>query len=256
MFVRFIRLPVSEGQESAFAAWYGARVIPALSKVHGCAFAGLLTPWRGVEHHRSLTIWRNAGAASAYERSGLYHELLREAEPMLSNRTEWRVRPGKGDSTDAEIREIPPEGFVVDAGDGVQCRLGEGIETAFVRIVSVRVAPDHIGEFVSAYSNKILPAVRAQPGFVGGLLAEDTEEVGDCLSITLWEREEDAARYEMSGAFKELIEGVKNTFSPIYTWASELAGESDREAGDPRLQAPRISSYQLVMSKKLNSSKR
>jgi heme-degrading monooxygenase HmoA len=252
MFVRFVPLLVRDGQEAAFAAWYRERIIPALSGVHGCVFAGLLTPWRG-EEHRSLTIWRNSGAASAYERSGLYHELLAEAAPMLSSRNEWTVRAGREPNagTDAQVREIPPEGFLVDAGDGAAGRLGESIDTAFVRIVAARIAPDHIGEFVSAYSNKILPAVRAQPGFRGGLLAEDRNEEGTCLSITLWDREEDATRYEMSGAFAKLVDEVKETFSPIYAWGTELAGGEGRNEGDPRLQAVKVSSYQLVLGKRL-----
>jgi heme-degrading monooxygenase HmoA len=250
MFVRFVRLQVREGREAAFAEWYRERVIPALARTHGCVFAGLLTPWRGVDHHRSLTIWRNAGAAAAYERSGLYHELLEEASPMLSPKTEWVVRGGQapGATTDAGIREIPPEGFLIDAGDGAQGRLGESIETAFVRFVSVRIAPDHIGEFVSAYSNRILPRLRAQPGFRGGMLAEDRTEVGTCLSITLWDREEDALRYELE-TFPALVEGVKGTFSPIYDWAAELAG-GERE--DPRRDAIRVSSYQLVTGQRLD----
>jgi heme-degrading monooxygenase HmoA len=254
MFVRFVRLRVSEGREGEFAAWYRARVIPALSGVQGCVFAGLLTPWRS-EDHRSLTIWRNSSAANAYERSGLYHELLREAEPLLASGTEWKVRLSRDSSglNDAEIREIPPDGFVIDAGDGAASRLGRELDTAFVRFVSVRVAPDRIGEFVSAYSNHILPTLRLQPGFRGGLLAEDCAGDGACLSITLWDREEDATRYEMSGAFAELVDDVKDTFSPVYTWQRALAGAGER---DPRLAAPKVSSYQLVMGRRLIEDRR
>lgn len=254
MFVRFVRLRVREGQERAFADWYRDRVIPELSAMQGCVFAGLLTPWRG-EDHLSLTIWRNSGAAGAYERSGLYHELLREAEPMLSPRTEWKLRlgPDSGGLADATVREIPPEGFVIDAGDGTAGRLDTSFDTAFVRFVSVRIAPDHIGEFVSAYSNRILPALRAQPGFRGGLLAEDRSGVGACLSITLWEREEDAMRYEMSGSFAGLVDGVKDTFSPVYSWQSALTGQHERDA---RLDAPKVKSYLLVMGKRLTDDRR
>jgi len=248
MFVRFVRLRVREGQEARFVDWYRSRVIPELSEMQGCVFAGLLTPWRG-EEHRSLTIWRNAGAAAAYERSGLYHQLLREAEPMLSSRTEWRLRLGResGGLTDAEVREIPPEGFVINAGDGAASRLGKAFDTAFVRIVSIRIDPDRIGEFVTNYSNRILPALRLQPGFRGGLLAEQSD--GDaCLSISIWDREEDATRYEMSGTFEDLTDSVKETFSPVYSWRMTLA-----DGRDPRAAAPKVSSYQLVLGKRLTS---
>jgi len=250
MFVRFVRMRVLDGKEPEFVEWYRSRVIPALSAMQGCVFAGLLTPWRS-EDHRSLTVWRTTSAAVAYERSGLYHELLAEAAPMLSGRTEWRARLTResGETTDAEVREIPPDGFVIDAGDGAVGRLGDAFDSAFVRIVSIRVAPDRIGEFVSAYSNTLLPALRQQAGFLGGLLAEGTGDDGACLSISIWAREEDAARYELSGSFAELTESVKGTFSPVYTWGLALDDKADR---DPLLAAPKVSSYQLVVGKKLD----
>lgn len=256
MYVRFVRLPVEVGKEAAFAAWYRDRVIPALGGAQGCLFAGLLTPWQGDEH-RSLTIWRTSGAAGAYERSGLYRELLAEAEPMLARRIDWLERPPDdeertGEVSEARIRELPPEGFVVDAGDGAAARLGSEIETAFVRMVSVRVAPDRIGEFVSAYSNRILPAVRRQAGFRGGLLAEEAGDEGGFLSITLWEREQDALRYETSGEFAALTDSVKETFSPIYSFASALSGSGE----DPLRQIPKVSSYRLVMGKRLVDGRR
>ena len=266
MFVRFVRLRVREGQESAFVEWYGARVIPALARTHGCVCAGLLTPWRSDEH-RSLTIWRTAGAASAYERSGLFAELRREAEPMLARRDEASAPTTEtpeataaspiggeaGELRDAEIRGLPPEGFLIDAGDGAANRLGRELDTAFVRFVSLRLAPDRIGEFVTLYSNRILPTLRAQAGYRGGFLAEERGDGAAFLSITLWDREEDAMRYEMSGAFLQLVDEVKETFSPVYAWQAALAGGREE---DPRLAAPEVSSYQLVMSSRLNDDRR
>jgi len=252
MFVRFVRLRVLEDQARAFTDWYRSRLIPALSALPACCFAGLLTPWRS-EDHLSLTIWRSAGGAADYERSGLYHELLREAAPMLSPYTGWEERPSGSDQTDAKIREIPPEGFLVDAGDGAVARLGKEVDTAFVRIVTIHVDPDRIDDFVYAYSNRILPTLRAQAGFRGGLLAGVRQSVGACLSISLWEREEDATRYEMSGAFSRLTEEVKDTFSPVYSFPAFLAGPRDR---DPRLDAPKVASYRLVTCKRLGEAKK
>lgn len=256
MFVRLVRLHVREGQEWAFTEWYRERAIPALSALPACVFAGLLAPWRG-DAHLSLTIWRSRGGAGAYERGGLYHELLREAEPMLSPRTAWRVLPGSSEPKDAAIREIPPEGFVIDAGDGAAARLGTAIDSAFVRIVSIHVAPDRIGSFIYTYSNRILPTLRMQAGYRGGLLAEDPGDEGSCLSITLWDREEDAARYELSGTFAELTEEVRETFSPVYDWPSALAGPKDaggRRGSDPRRAPLKVATYQLVMARRLDET--
>ena len=94
MYLRFVRLILRESVEAKFAEFYRARVIPALEATDGCLFAGLLTPWRG-EAHQSLTLWESPEQARAYEASPLYQRLLREAEPFLSKKTEWRVRLGK-----------------------------------------------------------------------------------------------------------------------------------------------------------------
>ena len=78
MYLRFVHLRVREGQEGAFTRFYQERAIPALAVTEGCLFAGLLAPWRG-ESHQSLTIWRTAEHAAAYEERGVYRRLLAEA---------------------------------------------------------------------------------------------------------------------------------------------------------------------------------
>ena len=92
MFLRIIRLRVREADEAAFTRFYEDRVMPALEATAGCLYAGLLAPWRGGEAHQSLTIWDSAESARAYEEKGFYHQLLKEASPFLSERTEWRFR--------------------------------------------------------------------------------------------------------------------------------------------------------------------
>jgi len=106
MYLRFVRLSVREGEEAKFAKFYRDRVIAELESTPGCRFAGLLRPWRGSEH-RSLTIWDSPEAAEAYEKSGLYHRLLRESEAMLDSTTRLLFSAVVG-------RELPA-GLVVNA---------------------------------------------------------------------------------------------------------------------------------------------
>lgn len=250
MYLRFVRLIVREGAEAKFADFYRDRVIPALEKTDGCRFAGLLTPWRGGDAHRSLTIWDSATHAEDYEASGLYARLLREAEPLLSRRTEWRVRLGKDPlaTIDPANRVIPSDGYLVEAGDS-----GEGIPASerslFVRIVSVRVDRDRAKEFLEIYRHQVIPALQRQPGCRGVLLAEGAEHPDGILSISLWDREEDAVRYESSGEPERLTERLKSTFSPIYDWRVTLV-----EGRDPRDSAPRVATYHLVQGRNLESS--
>jgi heme-degrading monooxygenase HmoA len=244
MYLRFIRLHLREGSEPAFRKFYAERVQPALASTPGCLFAGLLAPWRG-EDHRSLTLWRSAEDALAYENGGLYHQLLRECEPMLSSRTVWRARlvdDGGGDGPTV-VREIPPEGYALDAGDA------SGLErpgrSLYVRIVEVRAASERQAEFVSLYREKVLPALQSFTGCLGAFLAEGARNPNELLSISVWDREESATRYEMSGEFERLTAQVQSTFSPLRQWQITL-----REGGDSQA-APGVETYHLVHGRRL-----
>jgi heme-degrading monooxygenase HmoA len=211
MYLRFIRLVVREGSEAAFQKFYRERVIPTLSSVPGCRFAGLLTPWRS-EEHRSLTLWRSAEDARSYEEGGLYQMLLRESMPYLSARTVWRARLGEPEArrrsapsldavetldparalrpsdiaaleTSAPVsaaepgatQEIPPEGYEVSSED-VGEKLSRAPRSMFVRVVAIHVRPERRAEFEELYSCRVLPTMHEAPGCVGVFLAESSSE--------------------------------------------------------------------------------
>jgi len=241
VYLRFVRLLVREGAEAKFDEFYRERVIPALRTTTGCRFAGLLTPWHGGDAHQSLTIWDSPEHATAYEEGPLYQRLSREAEPLLSARAEWRVRLGTDPQAtiDPANRVIPSAGYVVEGAGGKGLPGGE--KPIFVRIVSVRIAPERLPEFVDIYAHHVVPALRERPGCRGVLLAEGAEHPDGILSISLWDREEDAVRYEASGEPERLTARLKATFSRLYDWRLTLAAGSD-----PRAAAPEVTTYHLV----------
>jgi heme-degrading monooxygenase HmoA len=244
MYLRFVRLHLREGAEPGFRKFYTERVQPALAEMEGCLFAGLLAPWNS-EEHRSLTLWRSPEDARAYEASGLYHQLLRECEPYLSNRTVWRVRLGDAtQSGETALREIPPEGYEIATGEAEQSLERPG-RSLYVRIVSVQVASERRTELEALYRDTILPAVAAFAGCHGAFLAESARDPNEMLSITVWDREENATRYEMSGEFERLAERARSTFSPLRQWQLTLRD------GDEVQAAPEVSTYHLVASRRL-----
>jgi heme-degrading monooxygenase HmoA len=278
MYLRFIRLVVREGEESAFQKFYRERVIPTLSEVPGCIFAGLLTPWRS-EEHRSLTLWRSEQDAHAYEESGLYQMLLRESMPFLSSRTVWRAKlaepeldldkmatlgPDASRGTLAALetmaptsapttavpaeREIPPEGYVVSAED-VGEKLSQSPRAVFVRVVAIHVRPERRKEFDAIYGDRVLPALKEAPGCIGAFLAEGSRDANESLSITVWEREEAAVRYEMSEEYERLVQEIRPTLSPLSQWQLTL-GEPDRELRP----GAGVATYQLVHGRKLSGT--
>jgi heme-degrading monooxygenase HmoA len=248
MYLRFIRLVVREGAEPEFQAFYRGRVIPALQSVPGCVFAGLLIPWRS-EEHRSITLWRSGEDARAYEQSGLYHQLLAESLPYLSSRTVWRARLGDDPlvTMDPALaaaggREIPPEGYELgpEGGD-----LGDLQRRAFVRIVALRAAPGKRDELAALYRDVVLPALQETTGCLGAHFAEGARDPDEVLSITVWDREESAPRYEMSGEFERLRRRLSPALAATALWQVTLGeGRGDRQRAD-------VASYHLVHGRRL-----
>jgi heme-degrading monooxygenase HmoA len=246
MYLRFVRLLVREGAEAKFVAFYRDRVIPALRSTDGCRFAGLLTPWHGSEAHQSLTIWDSPEHSEAYERGPLFEQLSRESAPMLSARAEWRVRLTRNpeETIDPSQRVVPSTGYVIGESGGAG--LPAGGPPVFVRIASVRIDPAQRAEFEELYRLEVIPALKERHGCRGVLLAEGAAQANEILSISLWDREEDAVRYEMSGEPERLTARLKSTFSRLYDWGMTLGGE--REA---RTSAPEVTSYHLVQGQPL-----
>src|SRR5262245_28873383 len=244
MYLRFIRLHLKEGAEPAFRKFYAERVQPALAVTPGCLFAALLAPWRS-EEHRSLTLWRTAEDARAYEESGLYHQLLDECEPYLSSRTVWRVRLGDSSGDEPPRREIPPEGYSVAEGAAGDS-LGRGGRSLYVRIVSVAVASERRAEFETFYRGTVQPTVESHPGCYGAFLAESARDPNEMLSLTVWDREESATRYEMSGDVERLAERGRAMVSPLRQWQLTLHDGDERSAG------PEVSTYHLVAARRLS----
>lgn len=248
MFLRFVRLDVREGSEAAFQRFHREQVLPALQRVEGCLFAGLLAPWRE-EAHRSITLWRSADDARAYEESGLYRDLLREAEPFLSERTVWRVRLAEDplETAGPPERDIRPDGYRLDAG-ALPDTLDPLSRRAHVRMVAAHVRQDRRAEFLALYRDAVQPALHEAPGCLGAFLAAGARDPDEMISITFWEREEAAVRYELSGEYDRLTRRLEATFSPRVGWQLTL-GEGEAE----RRNAPRVTSFQLAHGRRLDA---
>jgi heme-degrading monooxygenase HmoA len=56
----------------------------------------------------------------------------------------------------------------------------------YVRITSVRFAPDKIDPGIAAFEQQVVPATRQQPGYMGAVLAVN-RETGEADGITYWD---------------------------------------------------------------------
>jgi heme-degrading monooxygenase HmoA len=175
-------------------------------------------------------MWSSSDAANAYESSGVYDELLDQADDFLAEVSEGRVQ-SSSEATgafptlqDPEVEAYPVEvaaiGEVVDA---------VGPHGFFVRIVSARVEAGRFDELKRRYDEEIKPALMETKGCRAVFLVENVKRRSRVLSVTVWDREEDAIRYEMSGAFDKLTARVSEFFSGLYQWKLSLSPSGEGE---------------------------
>jgi heme-degrading monooxygenase HmoA len=230
MFMRIVNLKVKQGKQGELARFYEDRVIPALEESKGCLYAALLQPADDDQECISMTFWRSREAAEAYEKSGLFDELLDESDDFLAEVSEGRVQSSAGSAgthsalQDPEVEAYPVEvsavGEVVDA---------VGPHRFFVRIVSARVEAGRFEDLKKRYDEEIKPALMATKGCRAVFLVENVKRRSRVLSVTIWDSEEDAIRYELSGAFDQLTAKVSEFFSGLYQWKLSLSSTDGAE---------------------------
>jgi heme-degrading monooxygenase HmoA len=250
MFMRIVNLKVKEGKLGEFAQFYEDRVIPVLQESGGCLYASLLRPSDDDQECVSMTWWRDKEAAEAYETSGRYDQLLDDSDHLLAEVSEGRVQSSAKASgafptlQDPEVEAYPIEvaavGEVVDA---------VGPHRFFVRIVSARVEADRFDELKKRYDEEVKPALMATKGCRAVFLVQNVSRRSRVLSVTLWDSEEDAIRYELSGAFDKLTARVSEFFSGLYQWKLSLSPSDDSDTVTGKHLDVR--GFQVVMGRSL-----
>ena len=252
MHMRFVRFKVKVGKLWEYARDYEDRVIQALQETEGCLFASLLQPSGDEDECVSMTMWRSQELAEAYEKSGLYDQILDESDEYLAEASEWHVRlAGDPGGTvpplqDPEIEAYPVE--VAAFSDRADQFSSRGI---YLRIVAARVEQGKFDELKETYDRQIKPDLMATKGCRAVFLVEGVGASSRALSVTVWDSEEDAIRYELSGAFDENVAKVSEFFSGLYQWKLSLATDSRRESVSGKDLD--VSGYQQVIGRRLGA---
>lgn len=250
MFMRFVRLKVKEGKLWDLTRFYEERIIPALQETEGCLFASLLQPSGDEDESVSMTLWSSMELAEAYEKSGLYDRLLDESDDYLAEASEWRVRlAGDPGGTVPPLQDPEVEAFPVEVVALSDQQDDFSSRRLFMRVVAARVEEGRFAELRDRFDQEVKPALLATRGCRAVFLVKGIRARARALSVTVWDSEEDAVRYEMSGAFDENTAKVSEFFSGLYQWKVSLASSDDRDEVSGRDLDVR--SYQLVTGRRL-----
>ncbi len=110
----------------------------------------------------------------------------------------------------------------------------------FMRLVQMSVDPEKISEFEKVYASTIIPALQSTPGCVYAGLVQSVEDENEGISITFWNRQEDAIAYEQSGKYGELVGAARPFFSASSEWRVQLSDDLRLEFAVPE---PVVTAY-------------
>ena len=236
MYLRLLRLHVSEDRLEDLQRFYQERVVPVLRSARGCLYASLLQPGAPGGVTVSLTIWRNAQCVREYENGPLFAELVAQSSPIS--------RSASGTAPASRAAAASAEGYdlLQDAPSALPASLIS--PHLHVRVVNLRVQEGKSAHLADHYRNDVAPALMALRGCVGAFLAEADGRPRQALSVTFWERDEDAIRYELSGAFDSLTAKLQDSLSNSSLWKQILGAASE----DPQVTSGdlRVERFTLV----------
>ncbi len=230
MFMRFVHFRVKPDMMPALHRQYEEHVIPTLHATSGCLYASLI---RGVQHADeciSMTLWESPAHAAAYEQSGVFGQLVKDAQQFLADSSEWKIHL----SDDLELKYEPVHEEPVVSTYNVATQKNGGLiprqqgDGLYVRIVSPQVHPGKIEELRRIYAAEFLPRMRALKGCRYASLIDNAKDPEKVVSISIWDSKREADDYESSGVFVELTNRVKHTFSEIYQWKMQLERETGK----------------------------
>ncbi len=240
MFMRFLHFQVEEGKLPEYRRFYLEQVLPALSATEGCQFAALLQQTVHPDECVSLTVWRDRLRTEAYEASPVFRRLLEKSAPYLASTTAWHVRSLQPGPRVAGAFPLS-QAYRVEASTILD---EEILPTIHVRLVSVQVRPGAAGEFKERYVRLVVPELETVKGCRGVFLAEDPRDPERFVHVSIWDREESAIRYELSGAADDLTAQFKDTFADLQSWhLAHAEGSSSASLA--------VRGYNLVAARKL-----
>ena len=252
MFMRLVNLKVKEGRLNDFARFYEERTIPALQETKGCLYASLLKPTADDVECVSMTLWRSRENVEAYEKSGLYDELLDEMDDMMAEVVEMKVRSGADSKRELHLLQDPDvEAYPVEVAAIGEVVDAVGPQHFFVRLVSARIQTGKFDALKERFDREIKPALMATKGCRAVFLVENTKTQERALSVTIWDSEEDAIRYELNGGFDEQTAKVSEFFSGLYQWRLSLSPSEDRRSITGKDLD--VKSFQVVTGRRLGS---
>jgi len=249
MYMRLVQAKFTPDSLPHIQKIYEDKIIPQLQKTQGCLCACLIHSEHDNNEGMSLTLWASQADAEAYDKSGLFLELLGKVKPHFSDSSEWKIQ--LSEDLQLEYQPVPDEPIVKSYTTTAQSdkQIPDHDETSlmYLRITYNKIQPGKMEEFRKIYIEEIIPALQTVPGCLYAFLTENIEKENEAISITIWNSKQAAIEYETGRLFEQLIDKAKHTFSGLYQW--KLALEREHPAKVKTSEDLAVTTYNVVTGK-------
>jgi heme-degrading monooxygenase HmoA len=89
----------------------------------------------------------------------------------------------------------------------------KGNKAVYIRVGTFRIRPGTLDEFRQRYYTECAPLVKSARGSVDCMVLEPVDPEAPLAVCTVWETEDDATAYEVSGAAAEVVGRVREFFA-------------------------------------------
>lgn len=99
----------------------------------------------------------------------------------------------------------------------------------FLRLVTHAVRPDESEHMAETYRRTVLSALNATKGCVFASLLQNTADLQECISMTMWDSRQDSIDYEESGLYRQLVDALRPHFVESNEYKLELSADLSLE---------------------------
>lgn len=117
----------------------------------------------------------------------------------------------------------------------------------FMRFVHLSIKKEYENTFRQIYNIVVLPKLGKMEGCKMAGLIKSNEDDGDFISISLWDKKNQAEKYEKSDAYKYLSNQIKQFLSESSEWKLQLSDDYKIEY-KPTKDSPLKQNYAIAVS--------
>jgi quinol monooxygenase YgiN len=118
----------------------------------------------------------------------------------------------------------------------------------YMRFLYLKINPDLLQLLYPFYDRIVIPALQDVKGCLFAGLIQSNRTSNECISVTLWENEEQAEAYEKSETYQKLLEQVKPYLSESTEWKIHLS-ENLKLQYEPAREEPVLQGYRITAAR-------